>query len=283
LLKKYEPRLFFSVFGETHAAGHAFWRFQDPDQPGYVRNGDMESALLETYQAVDRALAEVVEGLPRDTVLVILSSQGFSLDSIGGEQLLAEILVRIGMSSPRRDTLNYAYAPYAPALALDMSRTRAFCLPTDLQGYIRVNLQGREPQGVVSESEYDALCCELENELLALRDSTHKTPVVDHIVRVRDLYPGDRSGALPDLSVVWNNDHVMTGVESTRLGGLQRNPDLTGGGGNHRGPGFMILYGPGVVKRRFTGHVFDVARTVSCLLGEASRPEWDGGVCRFHG
>ena len=42
--------------------------------------------------------------------------------------------------------------------AIDWSRTRAFCLPTDLEGCIRINLKGREPQGIVEPgAEYEAL------------------------------------------------------------------------------------------------------------------------------
>lgn len=283
LLHRYTPRLFFSVFGETHAAGHAFWRFQDSNHPNYMPDGNLESALLETYQAIDRAIADIVAELPRDAVLLMLSSQGFSLDSMAAEELLAEILVRMGMSAPRRSGINYAYVPYAPAVALDMSRTRAFCLPTDLQGYIRLNLHGRELHGTVRESDYESLCCELERELLALRDPTHQTPLVDRVVRSRDLYPDHRSGPLPDLSVVWKRDHVLTGVQSTRFGTIWRKPDLTGGGGNHHGSGFLLMYGRGVARRRFQGHVFDIAPTVSCLLGEANPADREGGVCRFHG
>jgi predicted AlkP superfamily phosphohydrolase/phosphomutase len=276
LLTSYKPRLFFSVFGETHAAGHAFWRFQDPKHPRYVPNGDLKSALLEIYQAIDSAIAEIVEELPSDTVLILLSSQGFSLDCMVGEEFLAEILVRMGLSIPKTEGVNYSYVPYAPALALDMTRTRVFCLPTDLQGYVRINLRGREPQGIVAEAEYESVCCELEKELLALRDCTSGMAVVDQVIRVRDSYRGDHAGALPDLSVIWKSDHVITGVQSARFGVVRRNPDLMSGGGNHRGQGFVIMYGRDVAKGRVAGHVFDIAPTIARLLGEVNRPEWAG-------
>jgi predicted AlkP superfamily phosphohydrolase/phosphomutase len=276
LLSSYKPRLFFSVFGETHAAGHAFWRFQDPMHPGYVPNGDLGSALLETYQAIDSAIAEIVDQLPSDAVLIVLSSQGFSLDCMVGEEFVAEILVRMGLSIPKTAGINCSYVPYAPALALDMTRTRVFSLPTDLQGYLRINLRGREPHGVVAESEYESVCCELEQELLGLRDCTYGTPVVDQIIRVRDAFAGDHASALPDLSVTWKTDHVITGVQSPRFGVVRRNPDLMSGGGNHRGRAFVIMYGRDVARGRLAGHVFDIAPTIARLLGEPDRPGWDG-------
>ena len=39
---------------------------------------------------------------------------------------------------------------------IDFAKTQAFALPTDLQGFIRLNLQGWEPEGTVSPRSYDA-------------------------------------------------------------------------------------------------------------------------------
>ena len=45
---------------------------------------------------------------------------------------------------------------------IDWTRTRAFWLPTDLEGCIRVNLKGREPQGTVEPgAEFERVLDEL--------------------------------------------------------------------------------------------------------------------------
>ena len=281
LLKTLQPRLFFSVFCEPHAAGHAFWRFQDPRHPGYEPNGPFAAFLRDVYRAMDHAGGEFLEGLPRDGVFVILSSDGFGLDSTADEDFLCETLVKMGASVSRFE--NTKYAPYAPGMSLDMARSKAFSLPTDLQGYVRINLRGREPNGVVSEAAYDAVCQELEGELLALRHCGHGAPVVREVVRVRDRFRGTFTDALPDLSVVWNNDYVLTRAESPACGLIQRQPDLSYGGGNHRGVGFMLIYGSGVNRSRFDGHVWDVATILCSLLGEVRRPEWEGRVLPIPG
>jgi predicted AlkP superfamily phosphohydrolase/phosphomutase len=276
LMMALQPRLFFSVFCEPHAAGHAFWRFLDPRHPGYDANGPFATFLLDVYRAVDNAVGEFLETLPRDAVFVVVSSQGFGLDSMADEDFLSELLVKLGVSVPRFK--NGKYAPYAPGMVLDMTRSRCFSLPTDLQGYIRINLEGREPNGVIPESGYESVCQELEGELLALRHLCHGAPVVKEVVRVRDRFRGTFADALPDLSVVWNDDYIVTEAESPRCGLMSRQPDLSAGGGNHRGPGFMLLHGSGVKRSRFFGHVFDIAPTLCALLGEISRPEWEGEV-----
>jgi predicted AlkP superfamily phosphohydrolase/phosphomutase len=200
------------------------------------------------------------------------------MDNLAGD-LLQEVLSRLGLTVPRQ-TLT-PYAPYVPALALDMTRSQAFSLPTDWQGLIRINLRGREPRGVVAAGAYDAVCEELDTELRGLRHRRPDAPVVDRVVRIRDVFAGPFVDALPDLSVLWNPEVVVTEVTSPRAGAFRREPDLSGGGGNHQGVGFMLASGASVPRGRFTGHVFDVAPTVAGLLGERPRPEWDGVVLAF--
>lgn len=274
LMKEFRPRFFLSVFGETHAAGHAFWRFQDPRHPRHEPNGSLATALLEVYRSLDRAVGEFLEAIPPDSIFVVVSSQGFCLDSMAGEDFLGEVLVRTGQTVPKLKKTNYS--AYLPAMVLDMTRTQAFCLPTDLQGYIRINLRGREPNGIVLESEYDSICDALESELLALRHRDSGAPVVKEVVRIRDVFRGPFAAELPDLSVIWNTAQIVTEVESPTCGIIRAAPDLSSGGGNHRGVGFMLIYGANVDAGRFAGHVFDIAPTLSQLLGETVQPGWDG-------
>ncbi len=53
------------------------------------------------------------------------------------------------LPSRLRDKINVA----VEGAGLDWSETRAFTLPTDLEGYIRINLKGREPEGVVAPGQ----------------------------------------------------------------------------------------------------------------------------------
>src|SRR6185295_3680928 len=69
--------------------------------------------------------------------------------------------------------------------AYDWEQTRAFSLPTDQHGWIRVNLAGREVQGSVSLAEYDKLRDELETSLRSLTTEAGK-PLVREVVRTSD-------------------------------------------------------------------------------------------------
>lgn len=280
LLKSYQPRFFFSVFGECHAAGHAFWRFHDPYHPGYEPGSTLTTALFEVYQALDSAVAEMLSALPPQTTFVVLSSHGFTLDSAADEHFLCEFLIKTGMSVPR--STNTRYGSYVPAMIFDMARSKAFPLPSDLQGFIRINLSGREPHGKVHPNDYASVCQELETELLALRHRGSGTPVVKNVIRVHDTLDGPLKADFPDLSVVWNTDQIVTTVESPSCGLIRRVPDLSAGGGNHRGTGFILIQGSDFSPGRFKGQVYDVAPSLSHWLGESSRTEWDGQLFQYN-
>ena len=166
-------------------------------------------------------------------------------------------------------------------MIFDMAQSKAFPLPSDLQGFIRLNLSGREPYGKVHPNDYASVCQELETELLALRHRDSGAPVVKKVVHVKETFAGPLTADFPDLSVVWNTDQIVSTVESPACGVIHRVTDPSAGGGNHQGSGFIIVEGPDFSPGRFRGQVYDVAPTLSHLLSESSRPEWDGHIFQF--
>ncbi len=99
------------------------------------------------------------------------------------------------------DALRHRLAQRVDTAAVDWARTRAFCLPTDLEGHIRVNLRGREPQGSVSPGEeYRRVCDELIAALEGLTQPETGRRAVRAVLRTDDLYPGPRRDYLPGLT-----------------------------------------------------------------------------------
>jgi hypothetical protein len=111
---------------------------------------------------------------------------------------------------------------------------------------------------------------------LALRHLISDAPVVRDVVRVRDMFPGEYAEALPDLSVLWNSEHVAADVVSPSCGPIHRAPDLSGGSGNHRGEGFLLVHGAGSGSGTIKGNTSDIAPIVCRLLGETAGAGWDG-------
>ncbi|MGH7541959.1 MAG: hypothetical protein ACRELC_13260, partial [Gemmatimonadota bacterium] len=168
--------------------------------------------------------------------------------------------------------------------ALEWSTTRAFPLVADLQGYIRVNLRGRESAGIVEPgSEYDEVCARLVEGLSTFVDADSNEPVVEAVRRIDELYPdGPRRSMLPDLVVRWAPVEAAHSreIRSPRFGSIAcPTPGLDPGGrsGNHRPEGFLLATGT-VAPTALPAprHILDLAPTVFELLGVERPPRMPG-------
>jgi predicted AlkP superfamily phosphohydrolase/phosphomutase len=145
---------------------------------------------------------------------------------------------------------------------------KAFALPSFSEGYIRINLQGREPTGVVPLSEYDSLCEELTQALHQFVDARTGTPMVQKVVRTRQTGT-ETDPKLPDadLVVVWQEAVATDVVESPTLGRIGPIPHFRTG--SHRARGFLMAQGPGIEPgaELAAGHALDLAPTILQLMG----------------
>jgi predicted AlkP superfamily phosphohydrolase/phosphomutase len=158
----------------------------------------------------------------------------------------------------------------------DWSRTRAFPLPSDGTGYVRLNLRGREREGVVDPSDADALMDEIATGLETFTDPDG-SPAVTGVERTEPLV-GDAPHAerLPDLVVHWS-DHpsaALSGVASPVHGQIVRRGGGTGRTGHHTAEAWGLLV-PGRSQPRQLSrppHIVDLAATACALGGEDGLP-----------
>jgi predicted AlkP superfamily phosphohydrolase/phosphomutase len=151
------------------------------------------------------------------------------------------------------------YRPFWP-------RMPAFALPSFYDGRIRINLAGREAQGIVQLQDYEAVRSEVEELLRACRDSITGVPVVKHIDRPTTRDPLALHATEADLVVVWNGPTL--GLDHPRWGRIGPLPYRRPGG--HTGPyGMAYIAGEGIVPGDYgVRSSFDMAPTVVELLGE---------------
>jgi predicted AlkP superfamily phosphohydrolase/phosphomutase len=153
---------------------------------------------------------------------------------------------------------------------------KAFALTSFSEGYVRVNLRGREAHGVVEASEYDALCNEIGDILGELTDARSGARLAERIVRARRS-PLDSDPRLPDadLIVVWTPTPTDT-ADSPRLGRI--GPLPLHRAASHSTRGFALLHGPHIPARAALpeGRPVDIAPTILTLLGIATPAHMDG-------
>jgi predicted AlkP superfamily phosphohydrolase/phosphomutase len=160
--------------------------------------------------------------------------------------------------------LDLAWQP-ASRYGLHWPRMPAFALPSFYDGRIRVNLRGRERDGVVDPSRYEETCRALETLLRECRDPRTGEPAVEDIERASTRDPLALTGSESDLLVVWRG--VATALEHPRLGLI--GPVALRRTGGHTGRhGMAYLAAPGLAPGdRGVRSAFDVVPTMVELLG----------------
>ena len=284
-------------FCESHPAGHYLWP-ADVDDLGSAERDEM-APLLRFYVALDRALGALADPFMADTTLLVVSGDGVCANRCAW-YLLPAVLERLSYTCPIVANENGRGAPLslvgrAKSLLsprarrrvanllpwwlrdrlgareqtenIDWSKTRAFTLPTDLEGCIRINLKGREPQGIVEPGgPYEELCEEIRAKLLELTNPSDGAPAVRHVWIRNKVFPGDRQEQLPDLIVTWNNKTPFKSVGSPRFGSI-KGDNADPRPGTHSASGFLLAAGAGIPSGiQGAGRLVDVAPTAMRLL-----------------
>ena len=147
-------------------------------------------------------------------------------------------------------------------------KMKAFAIPSYSEGYVRINVKGREPQGIVAPADYDAVCAEIIDLLEQTTDARTRLPLVERVVRMRQD-PLDSNPKLPDadLVVLWNEAIPSDVIDTPSYGRIGPVPHHRTG--SHRAHGFLMADGPDIDATRFKGdgHALDLAPTLLGLLG----------------
>jgi len=331
-LKRGDWDFFAQVFTESHCVGHQCWHLHDPDHPAYepemaAATGD---PIKDVYAAIDTAIGEILAAVGPDTTVIVLAGHGMT-SKRGAQFLLHEILVRLNVAVPaepavpapspvdRLDSLlawSWQQIPQGarqflkpvrdrlrgwidepaglPAPKLDAAKGKCFLVENHFAvGGIRLNLIGREPSGMVQPgAEADALCEQLEHDLLDIRDLKTGKRAVSDVVRTRDLYRGEYLDDLPDVLVIWSHDLPLgtaavgkPGNGKVRLGsdkiGVIEGENRYCRTGEHRPDGMFIASGPGLEPGTLgrTVSIVDFAPTITRLL-DVDLPDVDGQPIR---
>jgi predicted AlkP superfamily phosphohydrolase/phosphomutase len=164
---------------------------------------------------------------------------------------------------------------------IDWERSKAFFLPSDhFQGFLSLNVEGREPAGVVKPgAEYHQVCSEIRNELLALTNTATGRPAVREVTKISDVYQGQRLSDLPDLVIQWAEEAYIAELHHPKFGVIHE-PDIEVRKNMHSADGFMIACGKNinheaVVKDATT---MDLAPTILHLLDQPVPSEIEGKI-----
>jgi hypothetical protein len=147
----------------------------------------------------------------------------------------------IGASSP--DVVRQWIVEKDMIGGLDWTMTPGFALRTDIRTELRLNLIGRESQGMLKpQSELHAAYVSfMKNVFMELRDRETDARLVDEVVDTHHIFPGARNALLPDFVITWHPRPFVKRAYSPLVGELV-SAQLPGArGGDHTDYGFAIV------------------------------------------
>ncbi|HWS03029.1 MAG TPA: alkaline phosphatase family protein [Gammaproteobacteria bacterium] len=294
-------------FSSTHRGGHQLWDLSGLKGAATAeQRAELGNALRDVYIACDAAIGRVVQQAGADANIIMFSLHGMGPNASRAD-VLPEMLTRIlaDKSSSGESLRKARFTDRLRALIpnefrsriksrlpfwlqdkltlywrtgdIDWSSTRAFAAFGDLDGYIRINLRGREAQGIVAPGdEYQTLCKQIIDGLKTFVDEDSGEPLVETVGMTDEIFPrGAQRDLIPDMIVHWTPGAASRHrrIVSPRYGVIPwptpgRHPQ--GRGGNHRPAGFVLACGdafePGGNIER--ADILDLAPTVYELLDQ---------------
>ncbi len=137
----------------------------------------------------------------------------------------------------------------------------AFALPSFSDGHVRVNVRGREHDGIVDPADFAAACDAVVELVAACRDPRTGEPVLADAVRMRTSPHDD--GPAADLVLTWAG--AADAFEHPHLGTIGPFPFCRTG--EHSPDGFALVAGPGITRRDLgVRSAYDLPPTLLTLL-----------------
>lgn len=283
-----------AVFTAAYIAQRFLW--QRLDHPAFEiqapQNDNPTFLIQQVYRQLDEVLAELVQKTSPE-IIIVLSSHGVGPNQRGSEYLF-NWLRTVGLLNimPKHTKSQHRFSRFhksvrgivnkrdsdgwpAPILAqVDWSKTKAYCVGTNS---IYINLHGREPQGIISEAQYEDLCQDIAKRLLATVDPSTRMPAVETVKMGRDIYDGPFAHRAPDIVLQWQEDCVLSGLETPGYPPVlsQKTPLVTG---TNRPYGIFVAAGSGIRKgiQIHGARITDLAPTILHLFGTSVPDHLDG-------
>jgi predicted AlkP superfamily phosphohydrolase/phosphomutase len=296
LLDQDPPDILFAVLESPDRLQHVYYRYLDPADPLYdtPEAERLRPNITECFRKMDALVGLVDDFAGREGGVIVCSDHGFTAWDVSVHTnallenwgyLKVKVAARAMQSGLARRLVPIArkllpakmarQAKGKTFAAVDWSRTKAFASPIPQQG-IFVNLEGREPNGIVPAGELEAIKSDLVGRFRALRGPDGE-PVTDIVYRSEDVFEGEALGGAPDVLPVLRDhsfeldDEIFHREVFTDHSHLPR--------GVHHPDGIIVLAGDGIAPRTtLDGSVLDVTPTLLYMAGLKPPAGLDGSV-----
>jgi predicted AlkP superfamily phosphohydrolase/phosphomutase len=241
---------------------HGVWSYIDPNHPRYEPDNPYRESLREYYRYLDGKIGELLERhADGDTTVIVVSDHGAK--AMVGGVCFNEWLVQEGYLAFKGGLPSEMTA--INDLEIDWSKTKAWG-DGGYYGRLFLNIEGREPNGIVPAGEAEALRDEIADKIEAMVDHEGK-PLANKALKPEQLYE-NANGVAPDLIVIFG-ELKWRSVGSLGSGSIYTFENDTGPDeANHAEHGIFIMNNaPGQATGPKEGlHLWDVHCTILDLF-----------------
>jgi predicted AlkP superfamily phosphohydrolase/phosphomutase len=302
-LDRFDPDFYMCIFTELDRCQHRFWNDSDPEHPLFEPGNPFQGVVDEVYERCDRAVGRIIDHVGPDARVFVVSDHGFAgyrknvlinhwlieqgllvlRDLPAGPSLIkraAGRLRRLFANAPPPQNGAAYVSKWATVTSsendylerVDWSRTKVYFAQ---HGGLRINLKGREPQGIVSPNEYLEVVEQIRTEIVKLRFPDTGEQIFERVVTKEEVFDGPFLEDAPDI--------LIDGARRTRL----RMSLLPGGGlfvdavhAGHDEFGIFYACGPDIRSGAIVegARLVDVTPTLLYQFGLPLTEDMDGVV-----
>ena len=237
---------------------HGFWRYFDAEHRLHEAGNPYETAVLDYYRLVDEEVGKTLDALPGDTSVMVVSDHGAK--AMQGAVCINEWLMTKGYLVL---TESHEKPVRLRTEMVDWKRTRVWG-EGGYYGRVFLNVQGREPEGVIPAPEAQAFRDRLAEELAAIPDEGGRS-IGTVVYKPEEVYR-EVNNVAPDL-IVYFGDLDWRSAGTVGHGVLHLRENDTGpDDANHAREGVFIwdrAGGPADTPYA----IYDVAPTVLNFFG----------------
>lgn len=239
---------------------HAFWRYHDKNHRLYEKGHKYEFAIRDYYIYLDKEIGSVLKMLDDDTVVFVVSDHG--AQTMVGAICVNEFFKKEGMLKLKTEPQKQQKLKTA-----DIDWKKTLCWGEG--GYysrIFMNVEGREPEGIIPKNEYEKVRDQIKEKLENLGDEKGN-PIGTKVYKPEEIYR-DVKNIPPDLIVFFGNLNWRS-AGSVGGGKIHTFENDTGpDDANHAQYGLFIMKGKGVkAGKRENISIYDFAPTVLSVYG----------------
>ncbi len=241
---------------------HGFWKHWDPAHPRHDPKSPFKGVIPEYYRFLDEQLRRLLEAVPDDAAVLIVSDHGAQRLEGGfclNEWLRLRGFLCLKPEAERAIGRSERPIPLTPEL-VDWACTVAWG-EGGYYGRIFLNVRGREPRGVVAQSDYERVRDELIERL------EREGPTGTRVHRPEALYPRVE-GIAPDLIALFGGLRWRAVGSLGHPALLVQENDTGPDDANHSMRGIVVAWNvPGLQGELRGAKLLDVFPTLLELFG----------------